>query len=170
MKNKWIVVLAALVALLGGVATSFWLNAPKNPPPSLPTMQIPDLHGKSHQLTEWQGKVLVVNFWATWCAPCRQEIPDLNRWQQQYGGHGLQIIGIAVDNPGSVTKFIQDVPMDYPILVAEKTGLSLATLMGNILGVLPYSAIFDRSGKLVFGHAGILDADTFNKRVKILLN
>ncbi len=170
MRPKWLLVAAALAALVAGIIVSIRLNAPQNPPPTLPTLQIPDLQGKPHRLTEWRGKVLVVNFWATWCAPCRQEIPDLNKWQNEFGGKDLQIVGIAVDKPDSVTEFIRDVPMDYPILIAEKTGLTLATLMGNILGVLPYTAIFDRSGKLVYGHPGILDAGTFDKRVKPLLH
>ena len=108
---------------------------------------LPDLQGKMRSLDEWRGKVLVVNFWASWCPPCRMEMPGFIDLQERYGKSGLVFVGIAVDSPDKAGEFSHKIGVNYPILVDQ--GSSLLNLSG-----LPYTAVFDRKGELVASHAG----------------
>ena len=98
-----------------------------------------DLDGKTRQLVEWTGKVLVCNFWATWCAPCREEIPLLVAAREKYGSAGVEIVGIAVDNAAKVRDFSLSFRISYPILLAEAGGLEMMRQLGNSSGGLPYT-------------------------------
>jgi thiol-disulfide isomerase/thioredoxin len=115
-----------------------------------------DLHGRRRRLAEWRGKVLVCNFWATWCAPCREEIPLLVTARQKYGPGGVEIVGIAIDNAAKVREFAATFKIPYPILVAEADGLDLMRQLGNTGGGLPYTVIADREGSLVHRKLGAL--------------
>jgi thiol-disulfide isomerase/thioredoxin len=114
----------------------------------------PDLAGKFRTLGEWRGKVLVCNFWATWCAPCREEIPLLVTASRKYGPSGVELVGIAIDNGAKVAEFAASYKIPYPILVADTNGLSLMGQLGNSAGGLPYTVVADRSGKLVHQKLG----------------
>lgn len=105
--------------------------------------------GGKASLSQWKGKVLVVNFWATWCAPCRKEIPDFIRLQESLGGRGVQFVGIAVDEADKVAAFVREVGLNYPTLVGELDAVEIARAMGNELGALPYTVVFDRDGNIV---------------------
>ena len=120
----------------------------------LMTARIPDLEGKPRTLDQWRGKVLVVNFWATWCAPCREEIPAFIKVQQQLGTKGLQIIGIAVDQTDKVRPYAAEMKINYPILVGDTEAIDLARQAGNRLGGLPYTVIFDRQGTAIHSQLG----------------
>lgn len=115
-----------------------------------------DLQGRRRRLAEWRGKVLVCNFWATWCAPCREEIPLLVAARQKYGPAGVEIVGIAIDNAAKVREFVATFKIPYPILVAESDGLDLMRQLGNTGGGLPYTVIADREGRLVHRKLGAL--------------
>lgn len=115
-----------------------------------------DLAGKPRQLGEWQGRVLVCNFWATWCAPCREEIPMLMSEREKYGRSDLEIVGIAVDNGAKVAEFAASLKITYPILLAEADGLDLMRKLGNASGGLPYTVVADRQGILVHRKLGAL--------------
>lgn len=122
-----------------------------------------DLSGKRRKLDEWQGKILICNFWATWCAPCREEIPLLMAAREKYAAAGLEIIGIAIDNASKVRDFTASLKISYPILLAESDGLDLMRKLGNSAGGLPYTVVADRHGgvlhrKLGAFHQGDLDA------------
>lgn len=116
----------------------------------------PDLSGKPRRLAEWQGRVLVVNFWATWCAPCREEIPLLMAARQKYASQGVEVVGIAVDNGAKVRQFSTSLQISYPILLAEAEGLDLMRQLGNSAGGLPYTVVADRQGALVQRKLGAL--------------
>ena len=116
-----------------------------------------DLHGNPQPLDQWRGKVLVVNFWATWCEPCRKEIPEFIRTQDRYGSRGLQFVGIAIDQPDKVAAFVDELHINYPVLVGDLTAMELARGLGNRLGALPFTAVFDRHAKLVEVKTGLLD-------------
>ena len=126
---------------------------------SLPAESMPDLSGKSRQLSEWRGQILVCNFWATWCAPCREEIPVLQAAREKFGGSGVEIVGIAVDNAAKVKLYADNLKISYPILINEATGLDLMRQLGNSSGGLPYTAFFDRQGAVVRHKLGALKAD-----------
>ncbi len=116
----------------------------------------PDLSGKSRRLAEWRGRVVLVNFWATWCAPCREEIPLLLSARRKYGGEGVEIVGIAVDNAPKVGEFAKSLAISYPVLLAEADGLDLMRQLGNTGGGLPYTVVADRKGALVHRQLGAL--------------
>jgi len=117
---------------------------------------LPDLSGRPRRLAEWQGRVLLVNFWATWCAPCREEIPLLIAARQKYASAGVEIVGIAVDNAAKVGEYAKSIAISYPVLVAEADGLDLMRQLGNSGGGLPYTVVADRQGALVNRKLGAL--------------
>lgn len=118
----------------------------------------PDLDNRTRQLSEWRGKVLVCNFWATWCAPCREEIPILVAARRKYGPRGAEIVGIAIDSAVKVRQFSASFDISYPVLLAGTDGLELMRQLGNSSGGLPYTVIGDRQGALVHRKLGALTA------------
>ena len=115
-----------------------------------------DINGASQKLSQWRGKVLVVNFWATWCAPCRGEIPVLNRAQRKYWSNGVQFVGIAIDDAAKVRDYAKRVAIDYVSLVGGIEALAASKELGNQVGVLPYTVVMNRAGNVVFVHAGAM--------------
>ena len=116
-----------------------------------------DLAGKHRLLAEWQGRVLVCNFWATWCAPCREEIPLLLAARDKYALSGVEILGIAIDNAAKVGEFTRILNITYPVLLAEADGLDLMRRLGNSSGGLPYTVFVDRQGGLAHRKLGALN-------------
>ncbi len=108
---------------------------------------LPDLDGKAQAISQWQGKVLVVNFWASWCPPCRAEMPGFVDLQGKYRDRGLVFVGIALDSPDKAGAFAQSIGVNYPVLVDQNSSVL-------DLSALPYTAVFDRKGGLVATHAG----------------
>ena len=111
-----------------------------------PTFSLPDLNEKIQTPDNWKGKVLIINFWATWCTPCLKEIPMFNRVQKEYAPDGIQFIGIAIDNKASIEKFKQKTPINYPVLYGIKSTTKLVQEYGNEAGVLPFTIFIDRRG------------------------
>ena len=114
-----------------------------------PLFKLKDLEGKVRDVKEWDGQVLMVNFWATWCPPCRKEIPAFIELQEKYKDKGFKIVGIALDEKEAVINFTDPMGVNYPILMAEQEGILLSKAYGNRLGVLPYTVIVDRKGNIV---------------------
>lgn len=112
----------------------------------LRSARFPDLAGATRPLAEWEGKVLLCNFWATWCAPCREEIPLLMKIREKYLRNGFEVVGIAIDNAAKVQQYAASMKISYPILLAEAEGLDLMRRLGNGGGGLPYTVIANRSG------------------------
>ena len=115
-----------------------------------------DLQGKTRRLAEWSGRILVCNFWATWCAPCREEIPLLISAREKYAPQGVEIVGIAIDNAPKVVEFAASFKISYPILLAEADGLDLMRRLGNVGGGLPYTVVAGRDGRLAQRKLGAL--------------
>ena len=113
--------------------------------------RIPMIH--ANQLTNWKASVsdtiYVINFWATWCPPCREEMPELSQLQQEYQNKNVVVLGIAVDEVSLVKAFTQATPVSYPLVADENTGMGLAITLGNDQGVLPYTVIIDTNGKVI---------------------
>jgi thiol-disulfide isomerase/thioredoxin len=115
---------------------------------------LPDPDGTPQAFSQWHGKVLVVNFWATWCAPCREEMPLFNSAQQQYGSRGVQFVGIAADSPEKVREMVAASPLGYPTVIAGYGAVELSQTLGNRLGALPYTVVLDRAGNVVYRQLG----------------
>lgn len=101
-----------------------------------------------------RGRPLVLNFWATWCAPCVREMPALDRFHNEFAGIGWQVVGIAADNDAAVREFLRRTPVAFPVGLAGFDGIELARALGNLAGGLPFTVVFDRSGLVARRHAG----------------
>jgi len=162
-RGNWLILgLAVLAAALGGYAQH--LNRPVDTPSpsllgqSLPPLVLPDLDGKPHRLDDYRGRRMLLNFWASWCAPCLQEMPALAEAQAKFGEHAAIVIGIAMDEPAHVRAFLAAHPVDYPILIGEMGPPSTSLKLGNTHQVLPYSVLIDADGRILATHAGPLSA------------
>jgi thiol-disulfide isomerase/thioredoxin len=172
------VALIALGALLG-VGTHYFLRphptlhptnvAARVPPPQstaqsrvipmvLPGLALPDLAGRTHRLADWSGHPVIVNFWATWCEPCRREIPLLIRLRHERAAAGLAVVGVAVDFRAAVAKYAHNSGIDYPILIGEDEGLDAVHAFGMEL-VFPFSVFADQEGRVVAVKLGELHQD-----------
>ena len=167
MKRLFVYGLIALLALLAGVIAQRWISAP--PAVVLPEPTLVDLKGEAHRLAEWRGKVLVLNFWATWCAPCREEMPEFDALQKELGDKGLQFVGVAIDDPAVVRGYLAKYPVNYPILVGDAGVPEWADSLGNELSVLPFSVVFDREGRISDAHTGLFRRQELLEKVNPLL-
>jgi thiol-disulfide isomerase/thioredoxin len=184
---RWILVL--LLALGAGAAAYLagraWLapDSPDSPvalPPEAATSAIPerrpdvtlaDREGKPRSLSEWDGRPQIINFWATWCAPCRREIPMLNDLAQDPALAEFALIGIAIDFREDVLRFLDETPIEYTVLIGEQDGLDASAAFGMRSLGLPYTAFVDRSGRIVTIHVGELhrsQADVILSAVRAL--
>jgi cytochrome c biogenesis protein CcmG, thiol:disulfide interchange protein DsbE len=134
--------------------------------PMAPDFSLPDLSGKTLTLSSYRGKVVLLDFWATWCVPCRQEIPRFVELQQQYGDPGLQIIGVSMDDSADpVRDFYKQYKMNYPVVMGDaRTGEGY----GGVLG-LPIAFVIGRDGKIYSKHIGATDIAVFEKEITALL-
>lgn len=124
-------------------------NAPMQfPTQALFAAKLVDTDGKVQAIKQWQGKLIVLNFWATWCPPCREEMPELSELNKQYQNKNVVVLGIAIDEAGLVKTFRQENNISYPLLSAENEGMELASGLGNDKGVLPYTVIILPDGRV----------------------
>jgi thiol-disulfide isomerase/thioredoxin len=161
MKARWAFGAAAVLAVLAG--TALWLGGAssrrlKEPsqiaPAALFGAAFADSRGEPVSLGRYQGKVLVVNFWATWCAPCREEMPAFARLQSRWGDKGVQFIGISNEEGGKVRAFGRDLGVNYPLWVGGDAAGDLARRLGNVRGFLPFTALVDRQGRVLETRVG----------------
>jgi len=124
----------------------------------LPELTLPGLDGRSHRLRDWKGRPLVVNFWATWCEPCRREIPLLRSLRRERAIDRLEVVGIAIDFRDAAQKYATDSGIDYPVLIGEQGGFEAVAAFG-MDPVLPFSAFADRAGRIVTLKVGELHPD-----------
>ena len=154
--REWtFIVVVAVLAAGGGYAFNAWRTAPDRAASARPDVRavllsarFPDLQGEPQALDQWRGQVVVVNFWATWCAPCREEIPMFVRLQQAHGSRGLQFVGIAIDQPAAVRPFAAELHMNFPVLIGGIDAIEITRKLGNRAGVLPYTVVIDRQGRI----------------------
>jgi peroxiredoxin len=123
---------------------------------ALLAVSLPDASGRQESLGQWKGKVLVVNFWATWCTPCREEMPEFVAAQRDWGARGLQFVGIAVDEPDKVRRFAEEIGLNYPALMGGYGAIELSRTLGNQAGALPFTVIVDRAGGIAHTQLGPL--------------
>ena len=168
-RRPTLLILALALAAGGALA---WLGRARTPHPAGTThapataplaiddraddLALPDLHGATRHLSEWRGKRVLLNFWASWCGPCRQEMPALSAAQEHYASGGAQVIGIALDQPESVRAYLARTPVDYPILIGINADPVPTARFGDARGLLPYSVLIGRDGRILRTQLGAL--------------
>jgi thiol-disulfide isomerase/thioredoxin len=125
-------------------------------PPRLPAFTLADLRGVPTSIARWKGKSLVINFWATWCAPCRREIPLLGHLAAQWADRGVVVVGVAVDHEQAVASYAQELKIPYPLLVGEQDALDAAVALGVPSPVFPFTVFTDDAGEVVALYIGEL--------------
>jgi peroxiredoxin len=114
----------------------------------------PDLDGRPEAMARWQGRLVVVNFWATWCAPCVEEMPDLQRVHDEYRERGITVVGLGIDAPAALRRFRDEHRLSLPLYAAGADGSELGRALGNASGALPYTVLVDRNGRIVQARLG----------------
>ena len=130
--------------------------APAGPVEALFAQSMNDASGANHSLSRWKGKPLVINFWAPWCAPCVQEMPELNDLAIANAAKHINVIGIGIDSPANIAEFAVRLKISYPLYVAGMSGTELARQFGNSAGGLPYTVLVGADGKVVKTYLGKL--------------
>jgi peroxiredoxin len=136
---------------------------------SLPDFRLPDINGREIASSSFGGKVVIINYWASWCPPCVREMPMLIRTQEAFDPGQLQVVGIAIDRQDDIERFIEGHPINYPILIGDAEAVKLSRLLGNRLQGLPFTVIFDHQGRRVFSQVGEITQATLNTQLQALL-
>lgn len=157
MKKVLPFIILALVAIGAGLWVAQTVFSPESAHAKSLDFRLPDMQGKIHKLSDWRNKVVVLNFWATWCPPCREEIPEFVKLQNTYGKAGVQVIGVAVDNLEDVKEFYKAEGMNYPVLIGEQDAINIMAEFGETTGSLPYTVIVNTDGEIVAHKLGALD-------------
>ena len=176
-KTPLLIIAVALLGLGGGFILNQWLSQPPTTPALVsqaesvqrPAFTLLDVEDKPRSIGDWDGKVILLNFWATWCPPCVREIPAFNQLYESYKDKGFIIIGIALDNKQDVIDFIDPMGVEYPILLGDQQGIKLTQEYGNHLGVLPFSVIIDRQGRIIERHRNEITFEEAEQLIKPLL-
>jgi len=177
--NKKTIIGALALFFVGAIGGNFLVKSIKQPPePSqetqsligspLPEFSLVALDGVRENIKQWQGKVQIINFWATWCPPCKREIPVLIELQTEYAARGLQVIGIALDKREPVSEFADEAGINYPILLGS-SAVEISEQLGNDMGILPYTVIVDQVGNISYVKYGEADRITLEEKIKLLL-
>lgn len=179
--------LLVIAVLAASVGAGMWLSKTLAPPPSTPSsavveearpgartpsgggdFRLPDLDGETRRLADWDGSVRLVNFWATWCAPCRREIPLLKEIQDSHAEHGIRVIGIAVDERQPVAQYAKEMDFNYPVLIGQEDAIAAGESFGiDFLG-LPFTLIIAPDGELLNVHLGELKREHADAMLEVL--
>ncbi|WP_449192958.1 TlpA family protein disulfide reductase [Thauera sp.] len=136
---------------------------------ALLALRLPDTNGEEQAMAQWQGKVVVANFWATWCPPCRKEIPDFAAASQALADEPVQFVGISIDSAAKVRAFNEEFRVPYPLLIAGNHVLDLAEGFGNAARGLPFTVILDTEGKVRHIKLGVLRREELERKIRALL-
>ena len=120
---------------------------------------LPDPTGKLRHISEWKNKLLIINFWATWCPPCLKEIPSFIKLQNQFLDTDLQFIGIAIDEKEAVLDYLKTININYPILIGGDTAIALSRQLGNIIKAVPFTIIINQQGQIIHRQPGEISPD-----------
>lgn len=147
-------------------------GAPQVAPETLSRLgstQFADTANQSRTLDGFKGKVIVVNFWATWCPPCREEMPAFSRLQETLASRGVQFVGIGIDSPSAIREFAHQAPVSYPLLMGGSAGMELMRELGNPNAALPFTIVLGRDGQPAFSHLGMLTESVLEERLLPLM-
>ncbi len=172
MPRRFIVLIFFVLLLM---STLFAWNTSQKPPQAqqaiaLAEFSLPDLAGTIHSISEWQGKILIINFWATWCPPCLKEIPEFIQLQTEYAEQNVQFIGIAIDEPHLVDDYLSFIDINYPVLIAESDGGELSQKLGNSVNAIPFTAIVNKQKQIIFYRPGELSRQRLRELIEPLLS
>jgi len=170
-RRQWIYIAGiSLIALALGVLTSQWIyRTGLGSDPAIKAFFAnpwKTAEGKTVNTDEWRGKVLVVNFWASWCPPCVEEMPTLDKLQQEFASKNVLFVGIGIDSPSNIRQFLEMTPVSYPIVIGGLEGSSLSKQMGNAQGALPYTIIIDAKGKATNSKLGKISEEELRKAIQ----
>lgn len=135
-------------------------------PGQRPAFSLLDTDGVAQAVSQWDGKLLVLNFWATWCAPCLHEIPIFIDLQHEYQTQGLQFVGIAIDHPDRVREFSSEIGMNYPTLHGQADAIEVGKLYGNTIGGLPYTVVIARDRRIVLVKSGPFEREEIEQAIR----
>jgi peroxiredoxin len=153
----WAVVAVALIALAAGAGVAWQRLAPTLTRGSAQPFferSFNDLDGSAQAMSQWKGRIVVVNFWATWCPPCIEEMPDLQRVHDEYRARGVTVVGLGIDNPSALRRFRDDNGLSLPLYAAGAGGSELARALGDQSGGLPFTVLISRDGRIVHVQLG----------------
>jgi thiol-disulfide isomerase/thioredoxin len=160
-RTTWATLGIAVVFLAVGAYAGMRHWSPKPAQPAavaeLMAQTLPDQSGAPQRFDQWQGKILVVNFWATWCAPCVKEMPALSALQTELSGQPIQIIGVGIDSPANIREFVAKYKITYPLMVAGMAGAKITRAFGNQVGGLPFTVIIGKQGEIQKTYTGELN-------------
>ncbi len=170
MNKKQFALVFAVGTLFGGIGAAVGIHlAPSAPVAAAVTATGPvatlfaasmnDVQGKAQALAQWKGKPVLVNFWATWCGPCVQEMPELDGLSREKRVNGLQVIGIGIDSPANIAEFAQKFKISYPLYVSGMNGTDLSRQFGNSAGGLPFTVLIGADGQIKKTYLGRLKFD-----------
>ena len=172
MQSKYRLLIVAVLALLSTVYVikqfvfSPAVNAPAN---ILLDARFSTLDGKEVALKTWRNKVIVLNFWATWCPPCREEMPELSRMHDQYKNQKIMVIGLSTDDLETTKTYIKTNPVSYPVLAGDMQAMNFSESLGNTKGVLPYTVVVNERGKVIKTFFGRVNQPLLEKTLLPLL-
>lgn len=151
-RRRWLTGSVAVAAVAAGGGVAWWRGQPQSIASGVEqewwAQTFVSPQGESLAVSAFKGKPLLVNFWATWCPPCVKELPMLSAFANQQGAQGIQVLGLAIDKPEAVLRFLQRQPVQFPVAIAMQGGLGLTQALGNLQGGLPFTVLFDAKGQI----------------------
>lgn len=177
MNQKLVFAIVTVLALLAGTAMYLGTPRPDAGPVAVPTDAAPgailatrfvDRQGQPRTLGEFQGKVVVLNFWATWCAPCREEMPGFSRLQERWRDRGVRFVGVSDEERAKVDRFAEGMTIAYPLWTGDAEVMGLSKRLGNRLGVLPHTVLLDGEGRVLESRIGIYPEKLLEERLVAL--
>lgn len=159
MQRRLLIASAAGAAAFVGAGLAWWQQSDRDgaDEAELWSLRFATPLGDELSMATLRGRPLVLNFWATWCAPCIKEMPALDLFHRDFAARGWQVLGLAVDEPGPVKRFLAKTPVAFPIAIAGLEGTELTLRLGNQRGALPYSVVFDAHGRIKHRKLGEID-------------
>ena len=173
MRRVLITIVVLVMAALLGLTARHFANAPtidvSSSTQALFDASFPDAAGRQQPLSQWRGKTIVLNFWATWCPPCREEMPELSQLQQQYRERGVVVVGISTETVPQIQDFAQSMQVGYPLLAGDMQAMELSASLGNDKSVLPYTVLIDGEGHVAQAYFGRISKLQLEQKLQSML-